>query len=92
MFSFKNVGKKIMALAKVFMWIGIVCSVLLGLGMILLPDAIKVNGVDIPQTANIICGIFVIVFGSICSWVSELITYGFGHLIESVDKLPKKED
>lgn len=95
MFSFKNIGRKLMSLARVMMWIGIVCSVIMGLCVILAPDMLNVtyNGspVEINSGARIISAVFIILIGSILSWVGEMATYGFGHLIDTVDKIKNSD-
>lgn len=68
MFNFDNIGDKIKGLALFFSWIGIVASVLGGIA--LLPQSFPT-------------GILIIILGSIVSYVSSWLLYGFGELVES---------
>lgn len=71
---FKNIGKKIKILAKIITWIGIAISCLLGIIMMF---AIEYG---------FVAGILIIIIGSISSWISSFLLYGFGQLIENSDK------
>ena len=73
---FDNIGRKIKTLASVLAWIGIVLSIIYGL--ILLADG---------KDDNVVVGVIIIVVGSLCSWLSSFVLYGFGQLIENSDIL-----
>lgn len=73
---FSNIEKKIKMLAKVLTWIGIVGSVLAGLMFIITGLSQGAGG------AGVALGILMMVLGSLGSWVSNLVLYGFGQLLE----------
>ena len=98
---FKNVGRKIKVLAKIFFWIGVVCSVLLGLGIAF--GGSLVNNLvfsssstgftqNIPFTgpASIITGVVVIIVGFLAAWLESLFVYGFGELIDNTSRIRRK--
>jgi len=66
---FDKIGKKIMALANVIMWFGIVASILTGIAMI---------------AFNFITGLLVAVLGCIGSWVGAFALYAMGQLVDDV--------
>ena len=72
---FENIGGKIKTLAKVVCWIGIIVSVILGLGLL---------------SRNAITALLFIGIGSLGSWIGSFMTYGFGQLIENTDILVKQ--
>lgn len=71
---FDNVGGKIKTVAKVVIWVGISASVISGFILMLQED----TG---------IIGLFIMMIGSLISWISSLMTYGFGQLVENSDIL-----
>ena len=89
---FDNIGAKIMKLAKVLCWIGIILSVISGI-------VIMVGGANVSRVASsyygygssvtggsaVLVGILTIVLGSLLSWIGSFFTYGFGQLIENTD-------
>ena len=78
---FSNIGRKIKVTAKVFCWIGIILSVVGGIGVIaagfmeLLPRA--------STAALILSGIGIALLGSLVSWVGSFMMVGFGELVEN---------
>lgn len=66
---FDNVGSKIKALASFFCWCGIIASIIGGIILIGLDEDL------------IFAGIAVIVIGSLLSWISSFVLYGFGELV-----------
>ena len=78
---FSNIGGKIKAVAKIVTWIGIICSVLAGIG-----TGMAANNVAV----GIISGIIVAVVGAVASWIGSLALYGFGQLVENSDICAKK--
>lgn len=66
---FDNVGSKIKALASFFCWGGIIASIIGGIILIGLDEDL------------IFAGIVVIVIGSLLSWISSFVLYGFGELV-----------
>ena len=79
---FNNIERKIKALAKVLTWIGIIGSI--GGGMYFIKE-----GMDMRRGGEtyIAIGVGVIVFGSLMSWISSWVFYGFGELIEYSKKI-----
>jgi len=72
---FESIGKKIMSLAKIVAWIGIIASVVIGTVQISVDETF------------IFSGIIVILMGSLVSWLSSFLLYGFGKLIDNTDIL-----
>lgn len=70
---YSNIGNKIKILAKVTAIIGTILSIIFGI------DAIADKEWKF--------GIYVILLGSILSWIASFVLYGFGQLIENSDKL-----
>lgn len=68
---FDNVGSKIKGLASFFCWGGIIASIIGGIILIGLDEDL------------IFAGIAVIVIGSLLSWISSFVLYGFGELVEN---------
>lgn len=74
---FDNIGNKIKGVSKFFCWLGIICSILLG---ILLVTA----GINMPNgRVTIVIGIVIMIVGSFMSWVGSLITYGIGEMVQN---------
>lgn len=67
---FDNVGSKIKGLASFFCWGGIIASVVGGIWLIGLLDE------DLFWV-----GIIVLILGSVLSWISSFVLYGFGELV-----------
>ena len=76
---FDNVGSKIKALASFFCWGGIIASVIGGIIVITLDE-------DLVWT-----GLAVIIIGSLLSWVSSFVLYGFGELVVNSAIIAGKE-
>lgn len=72
---FNNIGSKIKALAKVICWIGIIASIIGGIGCIVADEDM------------ILYGLLIAIFGSLFSWIGSFFTYGFGELIDNSSKL-----
>lgn len=77
---FNNVGGKIKAVAKVIVWIGIAICVIYGFVML----------VSIEDMALI--GLLIMTVGSLVSWISALVLYGFGELIENSGIIANKKE
>ena len=92
---FSNIGRKIRVLAKVFCWLGIIGSVIIGVLMISGSSyftAISGNlGDDAAAFAagslGAFGGIVFIIVGSLLSWISSFALYGFGELVDNSSKL-----
>lgn len=74
---FNNIGSKIKGLAKVITWIGIIASVIAGIGQMVMASNIYGGG------GLALSGILTIVLGSLAAWVSSFLVYGFGELVEN---------
>lgn len=77
---FENIGGKIKALAKVICWIGIIACVVIAIVMFVQAGETYYRG---ERTTLIITGILVMTVGSLLSWVSSFVLYGFGELVEN---------
>ena len=95
---FRNIGRKIKVFAKVVCWIGIVCSILTGLLVMIAGLAASDFAVRLPEQAGqlqvhvsagaaIFTGILIIVIGSLVSWIGSFMTYGFGQLIDNTEEI-----
>ncbi len=67
---FNNIGDKIKIVAVIISTLGIIFSVIAGLVFL---------------TTSTLIGILIILLGSLLSWVSTFLLYGFGQLIENSD-------
>ena len=72
---FDNIGGKIKALATTITVLGMIASIICGTGIIM---------EDYEQLA---LGILIILGGSLVSWISTFILYGFGELISHLQHL-----
>ena len=68
---FDNIGSKIKILAQIVSIIGIICSVIYGLSLIL-NDVIGI-------------GVIVIIVGSLISWASSFVLYAVGEIVDLLD-------
>ena len=75
---FNNIGGKIKALASIFTWIGIIISLIIGLLFIFADSHV------------VVIGILIIIIGSLMSWISSWLLYGFGDLIENSSIIARK--
>ena len=72
---YSHIGRKIMVVAKIFAWIGIVASVVGGLAMMAMNSDL------------VIPGIVLAVLGSLMSWINSFLLCGFGQLVDNSDEL-----
>ena len=72
---FENIGKKIKKLAQFYTGIGIVVSIILGI----------ITATIDPEMG--LFGLILVIVGSIASWLSSLVLYGFGQLVDNTDKI-----
>ena len=70
---YNNIGNKIKTLATVIGFVGMIISLLSGIALILRHD--------------FIIGVVVAVIGSLLSWISTFVLYGYGWMIENTDAL-----
>ena len=74
---FKNMGGKIKGWTKFVCWMGIIISILAGIGM-------AIAGIQSgDEAAAIISGIAVAVVGFLISWIGSFVAYGFGEMVEN---------
>lgn len=78
---YSNIGGKIKVLAKIICIIGIIVSVISGLGIII------VSSIGYNPGLSVFGGLLVIVLGVLFSWLSTFFIYGFGELIEKVTEI-----
>ena len=79
-FLYQNIGEKIKSMAKAMFFVEAVASIILGL--IIIGEEVFVW--------NATFGVITLIAGPIIAWVSSLITYGFGELVEKVVSIDKK--
>ncbi|MBQ9085006.1 MAG: hypothetical protein IJY24_05045 [Clostridia bacterium] len=73
---FSNIGKKIMALAKILCWVGIACSVIAWVsGLIASADSYEPG-------ITILLAFVVLVVGFLISWIGSWTMYAFGQVID----------
>ena len=80
---FKNIEGKIKKLATAATLIGIIISIVIGIAIIL--RGVEMNGKSMrgnPGDYMVWSGIGIMIAGSLLSWASSLVLYGFGKLIE----------
>lgn len=84
---FDNIGGKIKEFATFLTIAGIIASVISGIAIISNSYAIGYGPI---QGIGILIGFLVIILGSIISWVSSLVLYGFGQLVKSVQNIERE--
>lgn len=72
---FDNISEKIKMLAKVVCWLGIIVCIITGIVLMTIDESL------------VLAGILTAVLGSLLSWVSSFVLYGFGQLVENSDIL-----
>lgn len=77
---FRNIGKKIMSLARVIS--GIIIALFSIGGIIIIVEAVNKE-----EDGLIISGLLVIAIGILVAWLSSFMLYGYGQLIENTSKL-----
>ena len=82
---FSNPGGKIKGLAAFLCALGIFASIIIGATMI--GESIATSIYDSGNYTKLIWGVVIIVLGSIVSWCSSILVYGFGQLVENSDKI-----
>ena len=90
---FNNVGRKVQILAKIICWVGIVLSVIAGVGLIVAgnqanfyANSYNVFGERQAISGGVLPGILTIVIGSLTSWLGSLTTYAIGEAAEYAEK------
>ena len=85
---FTHIGRKIKMYAKVICWIGIGFSVLSGLFMIIV-GCLAANNPGV-MILSILMGLMTMILGSLLSWISSFMTYGFGELVDKTSNIEEK--
>lgn len=75
---FTNLGGKLMMMAKILCWLGIVASVIAGIVMLATSRG---------NAGMIVGGILVIVIGSLVSWIGSWAMYGLGEVVKEAEQL-----
>lgn len=87
---FSNIGGKIKLLAKVLFWIGLILSVVTGGIFLISPRGTATfnysSGYS-TQVSSVLAGIIFIFVGFLLSWISSMLLYGFGQLIENSEAI-----
>ena len=83
---FDNIGGKIKGLANTLCWIGIIASIIGGIGMFVA----AANTSWQYQSTYITMGVVIITVGSLVSWVGSFMLYGFGELIDRANSIDHK--
>ena len=78
---FNNIGKKIKITAKVFCWIGIILSIISGLGLIV--AGFSGMWTQAGSIVTILGGIGTALLGSLASWIGSFLMVGFGALVDN---------
>lgn len=83
---FSNIGGKIQTTGKALCWIGIICSVASGLGMVIY--GVKAMQWEFEHGLLLVLGgVGVTLLGALLSWVGSFFVIGFGVLVENSDTL-----
>ena len=80
-FMFDNIGKKIQNVAKVICWIGIIASIYTGISILYSSFNYSYFGYQV------FVGPIVGILGCLLSWLSSLLIYGFGKLVEDTEAI-----
>lgn len=82
---FDNISNKMKSAATALAILGIIGSIIIG--SIIIAEA---NDSYYPSAREVLGGLLVMIVGSLSSWVSSFILYGFGQLIENTDVISSK--
>ncbi len=78
---YRNVGQKIKTVASIFCWLGITCSILIGLWSVWK----IIEYTNIIKYELIVPIVLYVLAGCLVSWLSSLVLYGFGQLVDNSD-------
>ncbi len=73
---FKNIGKQVKFLAKLFAGILIFSAVVGGISLI-------ISGITEKTAFTLFIGVLVVAFGILSAWISNIFIYAFGELVDS---------
>ena len=82
---FDNISDKMKSAATALAILGIIGSIIIGTFMIA-----EAKDSYYPSATEVLGGLLVMIVGSLSSWVSSFILYGFGQLIENTDVISSK--
>lgn len=80
-FKFDYIGETIKVIARVYLVIGLIVSLALGIACF----AFTYISAETISVISIIISLLIFVVCSLCFWVSSCFIYGFGQLIENTD-------
>ncbi|MDR1801421.1 MAG: hypothetical protein LBQ95_06255 [Lachnospiraceae bacterium] len=83
MFNYNNIGRKISGFAKIIAIIGIVCSIIGGLYLIITGFSMMRYSVG-AGFGMVFGGLLSAALGSLASWIGSWILYGFGEIITTL--------
>lgn len=78
---FDNIGKKMQALATVICWIGIIASVIC---------TFVLWGQHSDRNPTVVLGFGVLIGGCLASWLSSMLIYAFGQLVDDIHAMSMK--
>lgn len=84
---FTNIGGKIKTFAKVICWVGIIAAVFSGITAIVGGLASGANSTAL----TVVTGVLTMIIGALAAWIGSFITYGFGEIVENVQKIADKK-
>ena len=85
---FNNPGKKLKSLAKVIFWLSIIIYTLAAVGAYL--NEVEINSASGSTIGLIIVAVLWVLIGLLIGWLSSILVYAFGELIEDVHSMRKK--
>ena len=85
---FNNIGRKIMGLAKVLCWVGIVLSVIMAIVCFASDSVVTYNGTWVAGGAAM--GLVVLIAGVLGSWIGSWVLYALGQAVEDLHRIAEK--
>lgn len=90
---FRNIGKKIKLITKVFFWVGVAISVIAAIVLFVLSLLPQYR----PFSAQLaVAGIIWLIGGPIAMWLSCILVYAYGELVDNTseikDRLSKMQE
>ena len=90
---YANIGEKIKKVAVIVAIIGIICSIVIGIVLIVQAQGSGSSSYYGRSRGNdnilIFMGIATMILGSLVSWISSFFAYGFGELIVKTTEIAK---
>ena len=75
---FDDIGGKIKIIGQIFCWVGIACAVIAGALCIAYGQTVS--------------GLLIAMVGSLVAWISSIMIYGFGQLVQNSDIIAENTD